>query len=263
MDKVLFPPTVGMQGINGDGGSGAKQGAMSCVADLVTGGAMELVAGSSMYFVPGPQDCELDAAGDLCTAYTKNELLSNTAWNASHPAVEGFCAIADVLGAFDATRETANPPTTEATNGIADPGHPLDGQPEVVLVSSGLLRVYDAATGRLRFVRTLRDKDGGAPNIDDFDGDGFPEVGTAFDNAYFMVDFQPPTAMCPAWPNVLDGDPATDATLRGQPGTSHLRRLLQHRRGLQLPSSRATRGRTSACACTTAGAQHPGRPPVA
>ncbi|MFT3925465.1 MAG: CARDB domain-containing protein [Myxococcales bacterium] len=208
VDHVLYPPAGGMQGINGDGGSGAKQGAMSCITDLVQGGSMELVSGSSLYFVPGPADCEADATGDLCVAYNKNELLPHTTWNAAHTAAEGFCAIADVFGPIDAAHETANPPT-EATNAYADlsEGHGLDGQPEVVLVSSGYLRVYDGATGRLRFQRTLRDKDGGAPNIDDFDGDGFPEVGTAFDNSYFMVDFQPPTAMCPRWDTVLDGDP--------------------------------------------------------
>src|SRR6185503_2566291 len=45
---------------------------------------------------------------------------------------------------------------------------------------------------------------GGAPNIDDFDGDGYPELATALSNFYDVIDLQAPSAACPAWPTLLD-----------------------------------------------------------
>ncbi len=61
------------------------------------------------------------------------------------------------------------------------PANPLDGKAEVVLIAEGYLLVLNGETGTLRrFINLGAGMDGGAPNVDDFDGDGFPEIGTAF-----------------------------------------------------------------------------------
>jgi hypothetical protein len=116
----------------------------------------------------------------------------------------GFCAVADVWG-----DDPAQAPS---------PAAPLDGKPEVVLMSNGVLLVLDGATGSLILSRDLAGgAQGGAPNIDDFDGDGFPEIGTALADFYTIVDLQEPSAACPAWDTVLsktgappDGNPPRD-----------------------------------------------------
>jgi hypothetical protein len=81
-----------------------------------------------------------------------------------------------------------------------------------VLVANGYLILLDGETGtRLRYQQvdqlvtnepTLGTR-GGAPNIDDFDGDGFPEIATALSHYYAVVDLQEPSAACPAWPSIL------------------------------------------------------------
>jgi hypothetical protein len=103
---------------------------------------------------------------------------------------DGFCAVADVLG--------FNP-------GIPPgPQNPLDGLPEVLLIADGYLEVFDGASGvEYLEVGLAPGTRGGAPNVDDFDGDGFPELGTAFETAYILYDFQEPSANCPAWPDVM------------------------------------------------------------
>jgi hypothetical protein len=176
-----------MQGINNG------QGAVSCVADLDADGRLEIVAGGTAYKLPrAPATCPTDL-GTLepeARAYCEGKL--HVFWD---KGIEGFCAIADVLTA----PAVPEPPT--------DLNHPLDGKPEVVLIANGHLRIFDGLTGNERLDATMAGSDGGPPNIDDFDGDGFPEVGTAFANYYAMYDLQTPTAACPAWPSTLDGVP--------------------------------------------------------
>ena len=74
-----------------------------------------------------------------------------------------------------------------------------DGRPEVILVRKEIL-VLDALTGVL--VASIDPADpsvgvdsdwgsGGAPNVDDFDGDGLPEIGTAGGNKYAVFKLVP------------------------------------------------------------------------
>ncbi len=205
------------RGING-------QGAISCLADVLGDGRPEIVAGSTVYALPEPPpgatrtaDCvenggAIEPAGEEPTAWCAGELVVR--WNGpdvnpdAGVAQEGFCAVADVFGAADA------PP---------GPGNPLDGVPEVLVITNGRLAVYDGPSGRLRDLRDVSGRDGddrgGAPNVDDFDGDGFPEVGSAFELGYEMVDFQPPTAACPAWPaRFVDGADPPEANPARDPG---------------------------------------------
>lgn len=195
------------RGSLGQGRNG--QGPISCIADLDGDGRQELIGGSTVYRFPvAPpgatrrSDCtgaetipdEIDwCAGRLPVLWDARSI------NAA-AIREGFCAVADVWGA-----DPTQPP---------GPMNPLDGIPEVITVTSGRLQIFDSRDGTMIDDRNLPTGRGGAPNIDDFDGDGFPEVGTAGDNEYILIDLQAPTAMCPVWPRTfIDGV----AGLQGNP----------------------------------------------
>ncbi|MEL6542989.1 MAG: FG-GAP-like repeat-containing protein [Myxococcota bacterium] len=207
---------------NGRRGS-ISQGPAACVADILGDEQMEIIGGSTVYRIPEPpagitmqseisEDCNT-YSGDA-REFCEEDLV--TVWDGGE---EGFCAIADVWGAD----ENAPP---SATN-------PLDGVPEVVLIGSGRNDVNgdgseDNAGGWLTVYRGAGDggnavvieeidydtapfnlgNRGGAPNVDDFDGDGFPEVGTAFSAGYAVTDFQATSTVCPQWTTRLDSDPA-------------------------------------------------------
>jgi hypothetical protein len=167
-------------------------GPTACIADVrsdVPG--LEIVAGTSLY--------QFDPALDALV----------TLWNvAPVPSYnDGLCAVADVWGA---DKSTASP--------SPGPGNPLDQVPEVIVISNGTLLIVDSQTGAV--IRSLDlggGDDGGAPNIDDFDGDGYPEIATALANFYTVVDLQDPEATnCPAWLDLL---PQTGAP----PGTNPAR----------------------------------------
>ena len=183
-------------------GTNNGQGAVSCVADLDDDGRMEVIAGGTAYKVPRPPSgaCPVDTSGLSAEqlAYCANEL--QVMWSAE--GVEGFCAVADVLAA---RAELADPEP------LAGAGAPLDGVPEVVVIGSGRLRIYNGQNGLERVNVAITTGAGGPPNIDDFDGDGFPEIGTAGSTAYVLYDVQPASVACPAWPMQLDGLPMADA----------------------------------------------------
>jgi hypothetical protein len=181
------------------------QGPTVCLANLVGDSKQEIVAGSTVYgFPPAPAGASKRADCAMFppqtpdeTAFCNGTLLVawdgqtvNGATNLPNSRRDGFCAIADILG----VDPVAAP----------GPGNPLDGDPEVILINEGYLLILDGATGALeRSVSIGAGTDGGAPNVDDFDGDGFPEVGSAFATRYQVIDLQDTSAACPAWPNVL------------------------------------------------------------
>src|SRR5690606_15829423 len=79
--------------------------------------------------------------------------------------------------------------------------------------------ILDGATGGLIDQRALDTGDdgvtpggggtrGGAPNVDDFDGDGYMEIASALSNYYIVVDLQEPSAACPEWPTLLPAEGA-------------------------------------------------------
>lgn len=175
-------------GVNGQGG-------ISCVADLDGDGQKEIVAGGSLYRFPnapnGAQrtsDC-MGNGGQILPqtneeeSWCQGELI--TIW--TDPNLEGFCAVADIWG--------ADP------NIAPGPQNPLDHQPEVILISNGKLFILNGLTGeRISQVNYGGSSDkGGAPNVGDFDGDGYPEVGSAFAAGYVMMDLQTSTEACPTW----------------------------------------------------------------
>ncbi|MEM9192937.1 MAG: FG-GAP-like repeat-containing protein [Myxococcota bacterium] len=188
----------------GDLANGVQsQGPISCVADLNGDGVQEIVAGSTAYRMPAAPpgatrraDCTGAEVDPDHVAFCDGELAvlwDGRTVNGSSARREGFCAIADVLGA-----DSMAPP---------GPMNPLDGAPEVVVIADGRLQVYRGSDGALLVNDDLgAGGRGGAPNIDDFDGDGFPEIGTAFSADYRLLDLQPPTPACPAWPNRFDDD---------------------------------------------------------
>ncbi|MEM6954277.1 MAG: FG-GAP-like repeat-containing protein [Myxococcota bacterium] len=168
-------------------------GQMSCVADLdpsVPGA--EFVAGGTAYRLPA----DLDACDTPCA-----DGVLDIVWDAGG---QGYCAIADVWGADTLARP--------------GPANPLDGVPEVVLIDDGNLRILQASDGE-----TILDEDlgggrrGGAPNVDDFDGDGFMEIASALQNFYVVVDLQEPAAACPAWPTTIARATADDGSHNANP----------------------------------------------
>jgi hypothetical protein len=165
-----------------------------CLSDLRDDfDGLEIVAGPTAYRLPDAvADCDPpNDTSDFCQGRL------TIVWDA--PAIDagevdyenGFCAIADVWGA-----DTAVPP---------GPENQLDRKPEVVLISNGELLILDGATGAVILARGLGGGvQGGAPNVDDFDGDGFPEIATALAEFYTVIDLQTPTTACPAWDSVMD-----------------------------------------------------------
>lgn len=152
----------------------------------------EIVAGTTLYRLPDPA-----TGGELEVVWNAQDV-NGTDDTTGVPDPEAFCAIADVWGA-----QSGVPP---------GPDNPLDGTPEVILISEARLLVLDGATGSLLLNLEVDQggRGGGAPNIDDFDGDGFPEIATAFQFVYAVVDLQAPeSANCPAWDERLDQDEAT------------------------------------------------------
>ncbi len=180
----------GTTGTMHNGGDTFHHGPTVCPADLTAHPGLEIVAGTTLYRLPDVADCTANAAADYCTGKL------TVVWNASTvnpgkiPYPEGFCAVADVWGAG-----------TDAPG----PASPLDGSPEVLVVADGNLLILDGATGTLvRAPLALNGGEaGGAPNVDDFDGDGFPEIGTALEDFFTVVDLQAPSVACPAWNTVL------------------------------------------------------------
>ncbi|MCA9535452.1 MAG: hypothetical protein KC593_17285 [Myxococcales bacterium] len=192
-------------GGSGTGGTGTNsQGAISCAADILGDGRLEIIGGSTAYGFPNPpagvtrrSQCTGMETVPEEVEYCAGRLL--TLWDArtinGAALREGFCAVADVLGA----NQMAAP----------GPGNPLDGVPEVISISGGRLQVFNGQTGAMYVDQAIAGTtSGGPPNVDDFDGDGFPEIGTAGSTAYVMIDLQTPSAACAAWPNVMvDGSP--------------------------------------------------------
>src|SRR5690606_4391895 len=174
-------------------------GTVVCPADVKRDRpGLEIVSGTTAYALPerpsGNAPCDdPDNAG---TSYCLGVL--DVVWDTQRdfgtdPAAggvpsgarDGFCAVADVLG------ETESP----------GPDAPLDGRPEVVLIANGQLVILDGDSGELRLLRSLGGgARGGAPNVDDFDGDGFPEIATALADFYTVIDLQEAEpSTCPEW----------------------------------------------------------------
>ncbi|MGE0787707.1 MAG: FG-GAP-like repeat-containing protein [Sandaracinaceae bacterium] len=167
----------------GSAGRNDSQSQMACPADVRSDLAgMELLAGGTLYRLP---DGLAACASPPCTSDAL-EVVYTTGF-------QGFCAIADVWGANAGTSP--------------GPGNPLDGAPEVVLIDNGTLRIFAATDGSPILTRNLGGGNrGGAPNIDDFDGDGYMEIASALQNFYVVVDLQDSTGTggaCPSWPTTL------------------------------------------------------------
>lgn len=171
-----------------------------CVANVIDADpddddvTQEIVAGTTLYRLPNP------ATGSELEVVWNAQDVNGTDETTGVPDPEAFCAVADVWG---------------AASGVAPgPDNQLDGTPEVILVSEARLLILDAATGTLLANIEVDTADGarggGAPNVDDFDGDGFPEIATAFQFIYAVVDLQEPEAdNCPVWDEALGQDEDT------------------------------------------------------
>lgn len=189
-------------------------GPVVCPADLdTTRPGLEFVAGTTLYALPAAPaaGCGTSATPCALDVVWDGRAVNGAALSAAQR--EGFCAVADVLGA-----DPAQAPS---------PTNSLDGKPEVIVVANGYLLILDGATGTLLRSQNLQDGttstfdcvgsstncvSGGSPNVDDFDGDGFPEIATAMQKFYQVVDLQAPSTACPAWPNALNQSGAPPQT---------------------------------------------------
>jgi hypothetical protein len=175
---------------------GVNQGVVACVANLTGGEELELVAGSRAQRMPtrpvgvaNQAACPVEDTSDYCEGKLVKVWDGDEA-NAETFITDGYCAIADVLGTN--------------TGAAPGPANPLDGKPEVVLIADGNLIILSSSDGKLLRNVALGGGDrGGAPNIDDFDGDGFPEIATALSDFYRVYDLQAPTSACAAWDDAL------------------------------------------------------------
>ncbi len=184
--------------------AGNRGGPMTCIADLAPNPGQEILAGPTLYRIPNnPPAC----ANPPCQAALQTVWSAAAVNGASLVENQGLCAVADLWG--------ANP------NVAPGPDNPPDGNPEAIFIAEENLIILDGATGAIIHQRSLAGSQppfdpasgvpqrprGGAPNIDDFDGDGFLEVASALARAYVVVDLQNPTGpggACPAWPTSLD-----------------------------------------------------------
>ncbi len=185
-----------------------SQGPLPCVANIAGDSRPEIVAGTTAYRLPTSPpgvtkraDCAPGATDSFCLGRLDVVWDGQTVnGSAALPNAQrdGFCAIADVLGADEAA--------------APGPLNPLDGKAELVVIAEGYLLVLNGETGTLRrSINLMAGANGGAPSIDDFDGDGFPEIGTAFGTNYLMIDLQASTPACPAWPTAIaDGAAQTN-----------------------------------------------------
>ena len=182
-------------------GRNPGQGAIACVADILGSGRPQVIGGTAVYSWPEPppgatqrSDCAnrggpVQPTNERERAYCDGELVLE--WrgpdiNGGQAAGDGYCAVADVLG-----RDQALAPS---------PDNPLDGTPELIIVHAGGVQIFNGQTGiLLRNYPMGLGRGGGAPNVDDFDGDGFPEIGSAFESGYGMLDLQEPSVQCPTW----------------------------------------------------------------
>jgi len=115
----------------------------------------EIVAGGTVYRLPRPpmgvtrrSECPADRSelSDEARAFCEGDL--EQVWDAEDvngslagSRADGFCAVADVLG--------ADPDTATG------PANPLDGVPEVLTVDGGWVHVFDGQNGTLRFEQDL------------------------------------------------------------------------------------------------------------
>lgn len=194
--QLEFQDTFRGDGLDGINGPTARQGPIACAADIRGDSRVEIVAGSAVYQLPtAPEGAESRADCDEHEPADAEQRLfcSGTLQQLSEGDKNGFCAVADVLG-----EDQKTPPGRD---------NPLDGRPEIILIADGELRIYNGQDGSLQKTLQLNQGiDGGAPNVDDFDGDGFPEIGTAFRDAYVVMDLQTSTPACPQWGVPFDRD---------------------------------------------------------
>ncbi|HEX2734715.1 MAG TPA: CARDB domain-containing protein [Polyangiaceae bacterium] len=188
MGKLFVDTRYDSTGTQGDNDSLSP---MSCVADLNSAPGQEILAGTTLYSMPAHEACATPPCSGMLDIIWSAESVNPDAsdvtdWN-------GYCAVADVWGKDHSV--------------APGPANPPDAVPEAVVIANGKLLLLEGETGTL--IRALDlggGQRGGAPNVDDFDGDGYAEIASALQDFYVVIDLQDPTpdgGSCPAWPTVI------------------------------------------------------------
>ncbi len=188
--------------------TGADSSGSMAIADMDGDGLPEIVFGAAIFSNTGkklfegtggigrngqgPISCIADLDGDGRpelvggrTAYKTtgtvagNDFKGVVLWNG--PATDGFCGVADF-----------------------DP----NGDPEVVLVSSGKVYILNGQDGKTRAVANIPNAgSGGPPNVADFDGDGLRDIGVAGSARYTVFQFDAKTnTMSQLWTAATEDD---------------------------------------------------------
>lgn len=131
---------------------GARIGPLSVTSDLTGNGMQEIITGRAVF----------EHDGDL-------EMGFEVLWEATVPAADGT-----ELG--------------EGYSGVAD--FSGDGEPEVVVVSDGMVRIHDGVSGDLLWGPVAVPNGGrlGPPTIADMTGDDQREIGVAGSDGYFVLE---------------------------------------------------------------------------
>ncbi len=189
VSRRLDIPASGTGGANGTGGN--RGGPMTCIADLSPDAGQEVIAGPTLYRLP---DNIVTCNDPPCDDQNLEVVWEGNSVNTGADALianEGLCAVADIWGSDIEQRP--------------GPSNQPDGSPEVIFIANGNVMILKGNSGELIYQEDLGGGErGGAPNVDDFDGDGFLEIATALSDFYEVIDLQEPEqANCPAWPEPL------------------------------------------------------------
>lgn len=174
--ETVFEPAIAIANIDGQGDAEVVGGGVvfNSAGQVLSGLGRECTGDNQGYSSPVSIIADIDGDGlqDILGGSSAHDLFGNQLWGNGEP--DGFTAIADLNGG---------------------------GTPELVVVSSGSVRVQDATTGevlaRLDMPGSGR---GGPPTVADFDGDGVMEFSAANGDYYGVFEFESsPAAISVKW----------------------------------------------------------------
>jgi hypothetical protein len=190
--KTLCPQSRGQQSGNG-------VGALSALADIDLDGVPEIITGNNAYKLE--KDPKSPTGYSCRSVFASGVRISSKPPNCPYGSVKSSTTGQQVCvcpnGFEDLCPDGFPAVANFAGYGLATMGvDPQDKHPQIVVVSSGFLRIQDWTGGMLLNPIPLppstnpdcghEGNAGGAPTIADFDGDGLPEIGVAAQGGYVV-----------------------------------------------------------------------------